>query len=81
MSNTEKHIQLKGLKAARMQALLSQVELADKLGVHLSTVNRWEKGRGFISPENLFKLCEELGRSETFLIHGPQDLPKAAGGE
>ena len=33
-----------GIKALRLKMLLTQTELADKLGVAFATVNRWEKG-------------------------------------
>ena len=33
-----------GIKALRLKMLLTQAELADKLGVAFATVNRWEKG-------------------------------------
>ena len=33
-----------GIKALRMKMLLTQTELADKLGVAFATVNRWERG-------------------------------------
>ena len=33
-----------GIKALRLKLLLTQTELADKLGVAFATVNRWEKG-------------------------------------
>ena len=33
-----------GIKALRLKMLLTQTELADKLGVAFATVNRWERG-------------------------------------
>ena len=33
-----------GIKALRLKLLLTQTELADKLGVAFATVNRWERG-------------------------------------
>lgn len=45
------------LKAVRVNAGLSQCELAILMGVGKSTISRWEKGETPISPENLSKLC------------------------
>ena len=45
------------LAAARVNAGLSQAELADHLGVDRTTVLRWEKGKGKIKLEYAAELC------------------------
>lgn len=57
-TETGRRIILKlNLKAVRVNAGLSQCELAILMGVGKSTISRWEKGETPISPENLSKLC------------------------
>lgn len=45
------------VKKARIQLGFSQTELAEKLGVSFSTVNRWENGKTV--PNNLTKKVVE----------------------
>lgn len=47
---------------------LTQLELAEKIGVHQSTVNRWTKGAD-IKPENLIALATFAGQTvDDFLL-------------
>ena len=61
------------LQELRKKANLIQPELAELVGVSLITLKRWETG--VISPriEEVKKLCEILGCTETELLNGPQD--------
>lgn len=49
------------IKALRLALGLTQVELANRLGVRFATVNRWENGRANPSPLALLAL-ETLAR-------------------
>lgn len=49
------------IKALRLNAGLSQVELAEKLCVTQATVSQWESGRILPSTEKLPKIAEILG--------------------
>ncbi|WP_238474872.1 helix-turn-helix domain-containing protein [Azospirillum cavernae] len=50
------------------QHKLTQLELAEKIGVHQSTVNRWTKGAD-IKPENLIALASFIGQTvDDFLL-------------
>lgn len=44
----------KAIKALREELLLSQVELAELLGVSFATVNRWENGKSNPTKKELF---------------------------
>lgn len=46
------------LKAARVNAELTQAELAEKLGVSPLTILSWESKKTKIPIESLMKLCE-----------------------
>ena len=51
------------LKAARVNAGLTQKEVADSLGVSNKTVCSWEKGNTFPSVCYIDKLCKLFGIS------------------
>ena len=46
------------LRAARVNADLTQQEVANKLGVRKETVINWEKGKTEITAVNLNRLCD-----------------------
>ena len=46
------------LKAARINAGLKQIDVANKLSVNITTVSNWESGKTKPSIENFRKLCE-----------------------
>lgn len=49
------------LKAARVNAELTQAEAAQKIGVSVSTLKKWEKGVAFPRQPHIMKLCEVYG--------------------
>ena len=49
------------LKELRKNKKLSQIEVAEKVGVHVNTYILWERGAGQPTPENLKKLEKVLG--------------------
>ena len=49
------------LKAARVNADLTQKQVAEKLGKNPMTIASWEKGKTSPSIKNLYKLCELYG--------------------
>ena len=49
------------LKAARVNAGLSQAEAAKKIGVASSTLRNWEAGKTFPNQPKIEKLCEVYG--------------------
>jgi|694.fasta_scaffold124804_1 transcriptional regulator with XRE-family HTH domain len=51
----------KQIKETRIKSGLSQVELADKIGVSQTLISIWECGKGKSSPDQLKKLSEVLG--------------------
>ena len=51
------------LKAARVNANLTQAEMAEKMGVSRDSVAKWETGRAKILAIHLFKFCEVTGVS------------------
>jgi transcriptional regulator with XRE-family HTH domain len=52
---------MRRLQRLRLEKFLTQKALADKVGVDIFTVQRWEAGERFPRPELLRKLCEALG--------------------
>ena len=46
------------LKAARVNAGLTQANVAEKLGVAVSTVRNWENGTTFPKQPAIEKMCE-----------------------
>ena len=59
------------IKQFRKKAGLTQPELAQLLGVSFSTLRRWEAYGGQPRADELRKLCEVLGCSESDLLNGP----------
>lgn len=49
------------LKAARVNANLSQQEAARRIGVAASTLRNWEAGKTFPNQPKIEKLCEVYG--------------------
>jgi DNA-binding transcriptional regulator YiaG len=52
------------IKKVRLDALMSQKDFADALGVSFSTVNRWENGKGlptFKGMKAIDAFCKERG--------------------
>jgi len=70
----------KRLKALRLEHGLMPIELADKLGVHNSTLNRWESGKMSITDDNIIRVAKFFDVSAGYLL-GLEDnrtLPKSA---
>jgi len=51
------------LKAARVNANLSQSEAAGRIGVAVSTLRNWETGKTFPNQPKIEKICEVYGIS------------------
>jgi DNA-binding protein len=58
---------MEGLKAARLSKGLTQLELAQKVGVVCETVSLWESGTNRVNSEMLVRLSEVLECSVDFL--------------
>ncbi len=56
------------LKQLRQAALLTQQELADRIGVPYQRVGEWERGTSTPRPGNQRKLCEALGVTPAELL-------------
>lgn len=65
------------LKAARVNAGLSQKEVAIVLGVSNKTISSWENGDTFPSAEKINALCKLYGMSYDDLIFLPNVSLKA----
>ena len=60
------------LKELRKKSGNTQAELAFLIGVHETTIRRWENGsKGTPSIEEIHKLCKALNVSEADLLNGP----------
>lgn len=49
------------IRAARVNAGLTQDQMAERLGVSLTTLNAWERGRKSIRPAYLYAICQITG--------------------
>ncbi|MBR0204302.1 MAG: helix-turn-helix transcriptional regulator, partial [Synergistaceae bacterium] len=58
------------IKEYRKRKNLTQAELAERLGVHENTLRRWENGEFDPRSNDLLKLCEVLGCTESELLNG-----------
>ncbi len=56
------------MAAARVNAGLTQEELAEKMRVSRSTVIDWENGRRIIRPAYLFSFCSIVGMTEDDIL-------------
>lgn len=56
------------MKAARVNAGMTQTELAEKLGVAESTLINWEKGRTTPNVKQLRQFCEIVGMPEDIIF-------------
>ena len=61
------------LKAARINAGLSQKEAAKKLGISNKTLCNWESGSSFPNVKRTAALCELYGVSYDNIIFLPSD--------
>ena len=65
----------KRLRAFRKKSGLNQEELAERTGVSIMTVRRWEWGERSPRVEDVKALAKALGVSETDLLHDSPDNP------
>src|SRR3954464_2949123 len=56
------------IKAARIEAGMSQEELGKDLGVTFQQIQKYEKGVNRISPERLQLIAEKVGRPITYFF-------------
>ena len=67
------------IRAARVNAGLSQKEAADHLGISSKTLGNWEKGVTFPPADKVSGICELYGVSYDHLNFLPSDSLKAKG--
>lgn len=65
------------MKAARVNAGLSQKEVADRLGVSNKTIGNWENGITYPPADKIPEICELYGLSYDNLNFLPSDSLKA----
>ena len=51
------------LKMARVGANLTQAQMAEELGIHVVTYNKWEKNPEDISIKDAFRICHIVNRT------------------
>ena len=56
------------IRMFRKKAGLTQIELADKLGVSIATLRRWEAGETAPTGTKIFELAEQLGISPDLIV-------------
>lgn len=68
-----KEIISKNLRKYRLQARMSQTELARQLGISPSSVSNWEQGLNSIDVDTLFRVCKILKVSISMMAKSPDD--------
>lgn len=63
------------LRQLRMQAGLTQGEMAERSGVKRDAIARWEAGRREPSWSNVLALCAALGVDCTAFMEEPKEAP------
>ncbi len=58
------------LRSARINANLSQEQLAKKLGVHRQTIKNWEKNPAKLTIEKAESICEVLNVNMSDIFFG-----------
>ena len=61
------------IKLLRAKKGLTQIELAELIGVHELTVRRWELNHTEPRVSDVKRLCEVLGVTESELLNGPSE--------
>lgn len=59
---------VKGIREARVERNLSQVEVAERIGVSRVTISRWERGETEPKKTLFQSLCDALGNDEKELV-------------
>ena len=57
----------------RKELLLTQEQLAEKMGVSLQTISCIELGKKAIRPQNLANLCTHLNVTADYILYGKRD--------
>ena len=65
------------LKAARMNAFLTQREAAEKIGVTVDTIGNWERGKSFPDAMQIKRIEDAYGVHYDNLIFLPKNTLKA----
>ena len=58
------------LKKARTDKKMTQERLAEKLDVSIAFLSRIERGNSHVNLKRLSQICEILGVSEGYILHG-----------
>ena len=68
-----------GIRIAKCRKMLhlTQEQLAERMDVSFQTISNIELGKQAIRPENLAKLCRELGVSADYLLFNERDDRKS----
>lgn len=65
------------LKAARMNACLTQQEAADKIGVTVDTIGNWERAKSFPNALHILRIEEVYGIPYSNLSFLPKNNAKS----
>ena len=63
------------LKKVRLEANLSQAELAEKLNLNVRTYGSYERGERDVSTSLLLNICQVLGVSSDYLLGNNETTP------
>ena len=66
------------IREARQAAGLTQLELAEKLGVTIGTIGCYERGAGMPTTDNLFALCDILHIRPADLLRADSEITVSA---
>lgn len=63
------------LRALRREFKLKQEDLAEKLGVHVNTISRWERGDGSPKMSDIQEMADKLGLPTSFFVDAAETDP------
>ena len=65
------------IRMLRKKAGLTQIELADKMGVSIATLRRWEAGETTPTGTKIMELADRLGTSPDSIVAASKNTPNA----
>lgn len=69
----------KAIKSLRQKQSMTQAELAERIGMSINAISKWELGKSFPPKDSIKHICEAFGIPTSFLMLSTieeNDLPE-----